>query len=115
MRSIRELIADVQTEMRESGSPADALAADSIAESAEFSKGVFFGLQLKSHVYGGTVPPEVVEQRRAKNRHARRARAGNTRAIARQARLNTTRNRLRRFARGQAPDPLGLHEAEAES
>lgn len=42
--------------------------------------------------------PEVVAVRRAKGRHARRSRAGNTAAIARQARLN--RSHRGRFARG---------------
>lgn len=45
-------------------------------------------------------PAKVVAERRKKGRHARRARAGNTRAIARQARLNAAKNRTahtRRF------------------
>lgn len=43
------------------------------------------------HLYAGTVPPEVVARRRARNRHARRARRGNTAAIARQSRLDRGR------------------------
>lgn len=69
---------------------------------------VLFALQFKN-IYGGTVPPAEVERRRRHNRHARRARRGNTAAIAHEARSNRARNSYRRFARGQAPDPLGLH------
>lgn len=73
-----------------------------------------FALQFKSNIYGGTVPPEEVRRRRAKNRDARRARRGNTPALARQARLN--RDHTPRFRRGQAPDPLGLRvDAEVGS
>lgn len=67
---------------------------------------IFQGLQSQAHIYGGTVDPVTFAERRKRNRHARRARAGNTVAIARQARLNKPR-RGRRFARGQAPT-LGL-------
>ena len=66
------------------------------------AESVFMALQRQSHIYGGTVPPEVVARRRARNRAARRARAGNTAALARQARLDR-RRRGQRFARGQAP------------
>lgn len=75
------------------------------ARSSEVSaaqEAVFLALQKQSHIYGGTVPPEEVARRRARNRAARRARAGNTAAIARQARLDR-RRRGRRFSRGQAP------------
>lgn len=47
---------------------------------------MFAALQTM-HLYAGTVPPEVVARRRAKNRHARRARRGNVSALAREARL----------------------------
>lgn len=48
---------------------------------------IFAALQNKA-IYAGTVPVEEVARRRKANRHARRARWGNTAAIARQARLN---------------------------
>lgn len=81
---------------------------DPAAEPFALSAGILFALQSARHVYGGTVPEEVVAQRRAKNRDARRARRGNTRALRRQARLNRIGNR-RRFGRpiylpGISPD-----------
>lgn len=42
-------------------------------EPTRFEKAVLRGLQFK-HVYGGTVPPAVVAERRARNRMARRSR-----------------------------------------
>lgn len=60
-----------------------------------------FGLQFKANIYGGTVPEAEVARRRRKNRAARRARRGNTRALARQARLN--RDHTPKFRRGQSP------------
>lgn len=38
---------------------------------------VLMGLQYKPHVYAGTVPPETVAKRRAKNRVARVSRRVN--------------------------------------
>lgn len=67
---------------------------------------VFFALQLQRHIYAGTVPLEEIARRRAKNRHARRARRGNTAAIARQARINHAYNTFPRFRVGQASDPF---------
>jgi hypothetical protein len=80
---------------------------------ADLSWGTMVALQQKPHVYAGTVPPAEVARRRAKNRAARRARRGNTAAIARQARLNC--DHTPRFRRGQAPDPLRLHVNEVAS
>lgn len=62
---------------------------------------MFAALQSMPHIYAGTVDPEVVARRRAKNRHARRARRGNTAAIARQARLN--RQHRNRFGADEFP------------
>lgn len=55
-----------------------------------FATAILVGLQHKP-MYGGTVPEAVVQQRRAKNRAARRARRGNSAALRRQARLNGIR------------------------
>lgn len=74
-------------------------------EPGKFEKAVLLALQ-GSNVYAGSVLIEEVERRRKKNRHARRARRGNTAAIARQARLNYAQKRRRRFARGNAYNPL---------
>ncbi|WP_396902786.1 hypothetical protein [Mycolicibacterium sp.] len=75
------------------------------------NKAVFFALQGQGHIYAGTVPPEVIARRRAKNRAARQARRGNTPAIRRAARRAESRNRsyrrLSRFVTGYL-DHLGL-------
>lgn len=76
------------------------------AATNSFATAVLVGLQGKSHVYGGTVPKVEVAARRVKNRAARRARRGNTPALARQARLN--RDHTPRFRRGQAPWIQGI-------
>jgi len=78
---------------------------------ASWAATTLIALQQKPHIYAGTVPADEVARRRAKNRHARRQRRGNTSALARQARLNCPQRR--RFRRGQAPDPLGLHTEAA--
>lgn len=67
---------------------------------------VFYALQRQHHIYAGTVPLEEIARRRAKNRHARRARRGNTAAIARQARINHAHNTFSRFRVGQSTDPF---------
>ncbi|OBF77016.1 hypothetical protein [Mycolicibacterium fortuitum] len=108
MPDIRELIESTKAKL--------GVAAET-EESAEHAlqifanmQGVTLGLQLK-HIYGGTVPPEVVARRRAKNRRARRQRRGNQAAIRREARLAESRNRtyrrLGRFVTGSL-DHLGL-------
>lgn len=74
--------------------------------SSGMRQAVFFALQSQAHIYGGTVDPVVVAARRGRNRAARASRRGDFAAIRRQARAN--RKQQRRFARGQAPDPLGL-------
>lgn len=38
------------------------------------SWGMLVGLQQLDHVYGGTVPPETIALRRARNKRARKAR-----------------------------------------
>ncbi len=75
-------------------------------EAVPLEHSIMWGLQLQRHIYGGTVPPEVIARRRSKNRHARRARRGNTAAIARQARINHAHNTFPRFRAGQASDPF---------
>lgn len=94
----------------ESDAQAEAEAAETLTHLGEAT---FFALQGQRHIYGGTVPPEVVAKRRAKNRHARRQRRGNQAAIRRAARLAESRNRtyrrLGRFVTGSL-DHLGLIE-----
>lgn len=46
---------------------------DTYREPTEFEKAVLHGLQFK-HVYQGTVPEEVVADRRRRNRMARKSR-----------------------------------------
>ncbi|URM86499.1 hypothetical protein PBI_HILLTOPFARM_57 [Mycobacterium phage Hilltopfarm] len=83
-------------------------------EPATLAALTLFSLQTQSHVYGGTVPPEVVAKRRARNRNARRARRGNTAAIRRQARSNRVANRHPRFGYSHNHDPLGTKVVDAE-
>lgn len=52
-------------------------------EPTDYARSVFQGLQLQSHIYGGTVPPEVVADRRRRNRVARRSRRINRQAAKR--------------------------------
>lgn len=61
-----------------------------IKEPTDYERAILLGLQSKP-IYQGTVDPVVVASRRAKNRDARRARRGNTKALIRQARSNTRR------------------------
>lgn len=42
-----------------------------------FARSILGGLQSHQHIYGGTVPPEVVARRRAKNKQARKSRRQN--------------------------------------
>lgn len=44
-----------------------------------FQAAILKGLQVGKHVYGGTVSPEVIRKRRAKNKVARRQRKINGR------------------------------------
>ncbi|WP_198654407.1 MULTISPECIES: hypothetical protein [Nocardia] len=46
---------------------------------SRWARAILSGLQGKDHVYQGTVPDEVVQGRRAKNRAARKARRGQRR------------------------------------
>lgn len=79
----------------------------SIAEPTSYEKAILFGLQFKP-MYGGTVDPVVVAERRAKNRAARRARRGNTAALIRQARLNRPRRGFA-FRRAELPIAHSSH------
>ena len=47
------------------------------------ARAVFAALQSKAHIYAGTVPPAVVDERRRRNRVARRSRRINRLAAAR--------------------------------
>ena len=87
-------------------SPLTTLHKKANADMRSLGHGVLFALQLMN-TYAGTVPEEVVQERRRKNRAARQARRGNAAALRRQARSNRARNSIQRFARGQAPSPLG--------
>lgn len=53
------------------------------AEPTDYAQAVFVGLQQQSHIYAGTVPPEVVADRRRRNKVARRSRRINRRAAKR--------------------------------
>lgn len=81
-----------------------------VGASSGMRQALFFALQSQAHIYGGTVDPAVVAARRGRNRAARASRRGDFAAIRRQARAN--RRQQQRFARGQAPDPLGLRGEE---
>ncbi|MFD7247826.1 hypothetical protein ACFV6Y_38495 [Streptomyces massasporeus] len=114
MPDIRTLINKLGTEESdaEHQAPEESTAeATPDSDRVPLNKAVFFALQGQGHIYAGTVPSEVIAQRRAKNRAARRARRGNTPAIRRAARLAESRNRsyrrLSRFVTGYM-DHLGL-------
>lgn len=114
MPDIRTLINKLSTDEDHAEHPAPE---EGTAEGTEDSRtlrlgtAVFLGLQSQRHIYAGTVPAEVIAERRAKNRAARRARRGNTPAIRHAARLAESRNRryrrLSRFVTGSL-DHLGL-------
>lgn len=48
-----------------------------ILEPTEYQRAILLGLQLKPHVYGGTVDPETVAARRRRNKTARKSRRTN--------------------------------------
>lgn len=52
-------------------------------EPTDYAQASFVALQSQSHIYGGTVPPEIVAERRRRNRVARRSRRINRRAAKR--------------------------------
>ncbi|AMQ66990.1 hypothetical protein SEA_BIPPER_55 [Mycobacterium phage Bipper] len=115
MSNFRQMIADAADRIREEEQRPISTdqPTDDKRETYSLSNATLYGLQLMGHVYGGTVPPEVVAKRRAKNRHARRARRGNTAAIRRQARSNRVANRFNRFGYAHNMNPLGrVIEAE---
>lgn len=49
------------------------------AEPTDYARAVLVGLQSQAHIYAGTVPPEVIAERRRRNRQARKSRRINRR------------------------------------